>query len=921
MTCNVYLYHLPIKLNSKNYVLDSMEQYLGTLSPTHTFNDYQYQRMLLEMSFKFNLSQDYQTYNYSQNPNYIKITFTINNTTLYYYYFITKFTQKANMTIECEAVMDTLNTFHYGASGYQNYYSLKSNTLVTREHKNRLVKVAGDNYSIVPMNAVQQEIVDYWLNGDGNSGGEYGDSPWIVVNMKDLINFMKENPKVEYGGIFNEIAVGTVDNYQMEEGIEVLSPSLSHALVSSIYFSFDHLTFRDRDGNAEFVSFDDLYPYNNGCLVFRFIIGDLYDDIAPDTQLIDSQLWVQIMGFMNHYTAVLNANKYYRIIDKFNEGIDTMLFKKSEEYLTTQDGFNSWYLVYKNQDDPANQSDTEAKYVNPVKLYITSDNGYTITETASQVLQVTVRPSDLPMRNNVEEFLYINRTMLDGSDGEVKIGSTTYKIVSLRNSYNTNEYDAIAFRHKNNSDDYFREVFGYRHNSNGQFISCTSLGTYVSAFACKHILYGRVDYISVWTGGASEETLVLNSFGSDPYFYINSGTATTTQTFTAKKFNQLDLSDPKLIKVIMLPYAPLEFFDKSTNYKTLPANASWNVGEEMIEITNPQSANFDWNPSFSLLQTPYSPLVIEGSVDSPVPNVLKNKKYESKLFHSDYYMPKFVYDEYTFGFRLELVDRAVYLGFYGKQMSIFDMNYHVSKNLASRFMFTFINYITSSYEEHDYNNIVIVDRNNEVPLYTNAYMNYMKLGYQFDIKTNQEAKNTQFITMALSLVGSVVSFATSGATGGAGIAGGVALLTSATASGIRAITSAQQQDRQLIQKQLELMNQSTTVSTNGDTELLKKYASNKPKFCYYGLSEVMEEAMFNYFYLFGYATQEYKAPSVHTREIFNFVQAEIQYDTYNFNDDIAEDIRRKWKEGIFFIHYYNSTYDFSFKYENWETNF
>ena len=73
MTCNVYLYHLPIKLNSKNYVLDNMEQYLGTLTATHTFTEYQYQRMLLEMSFKFNLSQDYQTYNYIQNPNYIKI--------------------------------------------------------------------------------------------------------------------------------------------------------------------------------------------------------------------------------------------------------------------------------------------------------------------------------------------------------------------------------------------------------------------------------------------------------------------------------------------------------------------------------------------------------------------------------------------------------------------------------------------------------------------------------------------------------------------------------------------------------------------------------------------------------------------------------------------------------------------------------
>lgn len=923
MTCNVYLYHLPIKLNSKNYVLDNMEQYLGTLTATHTFTEYQYQRMLLEMSFKFNLSQDYQTYNYIQNPNYIKITFTINNTTLYYYYFITKFVQKANSTIECEAVMDTLNTFHYGASGYQNYYSLKDTTLVTREHKNRLVKVGGNNYSFVPMNSEQQDICFYWLSGDSAIGSEEGkNSPWIALDLGALINFMKQYPLSNFGGISSEIPVGTPDSYVFEEGIEVLYPSLSKAIVSSIYFTNNSVVFTDKDGNNETITFDDLYPYGIGSITFRFLAGDLWEDIAPRMNITYPTTWEQIIGYFMQYTAVQNANKYYRIIDKFNEGIDTMLFKKSEEYLTSQDGFNSWYLVYKNQNDPATSGDKEADYVNPVKLFITSDEGYTITQNSSLVLQVTIRPEDLPLGNNVEEFLWINKTMTDSSNGEVIIGSTTYKIVGLTNNYGTNEFYAIGFRHKNNSDNYFKEIFGYRYNANGTFVECISLGVNVEQFACKHIIEGGVVYLSFWRGASNLQSTAKTPLGEYSHrLPINSGTATTSQTYTAKKFNQLDLSDPKLIKVLMIPYAPLEFFDKSRDYKVLPAESVWNVTEEMLEISNPQTINFDWNPLFTLSQTPYSPLIIEGSVDSPVPNVLKNKKYESKLFHSDYYMPKFVYDEYTFGFRLELVNRQEFLSSYGEVISTFTMNYHVSKNLASRFMFTFFNYITTYYEEHDYNNIVIVDRNNDIPLYTNAYMNYMKLGYQFDTKNIQQTKATNYITMALSLVGSIVSFATSGATGGAGIAGGVALLTSTTASGIRAITSAQQQDRQLVQKQLELMNQSTTVSTNSDTELLKKYSLNKPKLVYYGLSEVMENAMFNFFYLFGYATQEYKAPSVNTRSIFNFVQAEIQYETYNFNDDIAEDIRQKWKEGIFFIHYYNSTYDFSFKYENWETNF
>ena len=115
----------------------------------------------------------------------------------------------------------------------------------------------------------------------------------------------------------------------------------------------------------------------------------------------------------NEVSKILGVSRAtaYRIIDKFNEGIDTMLFKKSEEYLTSQDGFNSWYLVYKNQNDPATSGDKEADYVNPVKLFITSDEGYTITQNSSLVLQVTIRPEDLPLGNNVEEFLWINKTM------------------------------------------------------------------------------------------------------------------------------------------------------------------------------------------------------------------------------------------------------------------------------------------------------------------------------------------------------------------------------------------------------------------------------------------------------------------------------------------------------------------------------
>ena len=48
--------------------------------------------------------------------------------------------------------------------------------------------------------------------------------------------------------------------------------------------------------------------------------------------------------------------------------------------------------------------------------------------------------------------------------------------------------------------------------------------------------------------------------------------------------------------------------------------------------------------------------------------------------------------------------------------------------------------------------------------------------------------------------------------------------------------------------------------------------------------------------------------------------ADIVYDEFSFNEDIADDIRNKWKEGVTFFHKVNNEWDIEQEYENFEVS-
>ena len=881
----------------KNYAIDDIETYLSNKISMTTQSTFQYQRYELHKFIKANMTQANQGNAATADKyDYMKVSDGDN----VYYYFIVRMSQKAQKTIEFECHMDVLNTFHYSNSVGNKNYTLTDRTLVTREHKNRFRAKTGSG--LQDLTEEEKRYVNDSFDG-GYDGDE--DSPvYFVGYAGDIVNYVRRNGWFAmfytydyYGGASNVYA------------IELYIGDTLRNTGAQVQFNNDAIYINDEYGD----DIDSIYWNNISAdtpIGLRFKSHANVD--ASDWHITcldedDHQYWDYFYPngiyepIIVDKKIVSSVTELYRIIDKYHEGIEAITFKESEKTLYDLDGDNNWYVVYSSSNSVTSSPDaTASKYINPVEVGFYSDAGYQLVSQAAIIRRYYA--TEVPQYANTEEFLIITKEML-GANGYIEVAGTQYHASNLGNDWQ----ESYCIEKVRNNDMVFRR-FGRIARAEGQFFTRQWIEVIAENFA--YVDFYDVNYIDLYCGWnlATSESVKSASIP------INSGTSTTT--FTSPAFNELDLTDPKLIKIINFPYAPIETIVGAREFSYLPENMV--QGNNCLALNKPQKSQFLRRLDFED-SSPFTNLKVQGNLYLSA-RTERNIKYESKLFQSDYFIPKFVYDSFAFQFRLEDMDLTHYID---NQSSHFYVDYACSNNIQSKFLFKFNQYVCDR-EVQDYNDVLIIDRNNEKALYTNAYINYIKAGgFRFDSKNADSQKLANGLTIAFSTIGAIASFVSTPVTGVKGIAGGIGLAISAASKTISSIMSAQQNDRAIAQKMLQLNNQSTNVSTSEDIDLLKIYSNNKAKICYYKISSYLEDALWDLFHFFGYKCNDYKIPDVSTRCNFNFVQAEIVFDEFNFNEDIAEEIMRKWSEGVTFFHKReNETqkYDIEQQYENFETS-
>lgn len=434
--------------------------------------------------------------------------------------------------------------------------------------------------------------------------------------------------------------------------------------------------------------------------------------------------------------------------------------------------------------------------------------------------------------------------------------------------------------------------------------------------------------------------------------YITNGTAGTYAQLSC--IDYLDKTDATLVKILALPYCPTAITITSGSIESGQFTISFDSNIVDIEAeTSPgyesyfrllyKDKSYDFGKDLVPVDFDYS--ISQDFLDFYYDDELKEKdiKNETKLLNSNFYKDMFIYDNVSKTIRREdLLTSA--------DTVTITPYYQPTNTLTSTMMYKF-NIDKANYAEiTDWDTVLISTRNNELPIYNNDYLNYMRYGYNAEkanLEATAQAQRQAYTTNAVftiggGLIGGAGSGAAIGAKFGGGygaiagaIIGGVVGLASGIAKTDSAINSAETSisnaQRSLESKVDELKHTASTVQSGySSVDLMSKYTGNRLHYAVYDTPDLMKEAIWDKFFYCGYNHPVQAIPELDTRLSFNFIQCDPKFineatSVYNY---YLTDIKDRFNTGITVYHDISDylqnldttelLYDWEQKYENWE---
>lgn len=612
----------------------------------------------------------------------------------------------------------------------------------------------------------------------------------------------------------------------------------------------------------------------------------------------------------------------YPEIDFYSEGINALKYRDPDQDRVINDnssGYNtSWYLLYQNNAE----LDSDADLSKAVQCFLYSDGQAVIPAVSSL------------------GTLYLYDAAADGYNPP-QPDSAYWKAIYF--TYEDNGPSTFEFYHIDNN---VRIVDGSitldNKNSYIIIVYWESNGTLKLQVYDK---FGGLYDEKTWTDTTRVDSQTLIAYrrfaglraqfqfiphsmstinGSNEVIYHPAGSGGRA-LFTTLPFSSVDRSNPALVKIIKMPYCPLDL-------SSINVRPNWETGGlEVIDIT--QAMNRTIRADILSYQHPFYKFANQTLAKSVLTSntTPRAKTYESKLWHSDYYVVKLVYDSFSFDFRLEGQDGDIINS--NTDFTKFVFDFSMTSTINSRFMFTF-NFLTSApVYATDYSNILIVIRNNETAIFNQQYINYLRAGYNYDVKSKTRTEAFTWTGVGLSIVGSAAAGAGAGAYAGGPYGAAAGAIIGAVIGGVSSILNAIKTtidtEEAFNKKQEQLRQQATQVYGADDVDLLTKYTGNRAKLVYYNVSSKVSNLLFNLFYYFGYVSDEYGNPFANgwatSRKNFNFLQCELVFNTQWADSEIIEDLVDKFKVGATIFHKTTSGsdtnfYDFKQEKENWENS-
>ena len=580
--------------------------------------------------------------------------------------------------------------------------------------------------------------------------------------------------------------------------------------------------------------------------------------------------------FNTTYATTSQGKVFNRKIDGYDEGFAPVKYYASGTSIRSSSADYDFYLIYRNKENLNASSSV------PIECYLCASEEIN--------LNISVNNTGIQFNNyNVGDSLYAFEK--DNAPFTTTINGVSYTIGG------SSQYKGIAFVKRSNGNyAYILKEDSHVPITNIGNTALTDVTSTVKVRVCRNF-EPELDSNSQYTYYS-----VLGQVEARNYSTITIGQTSATLL----SIDSVDRTDSRIVKIIKMPYAPftVEFVNGKMK---IPAGWTYSGGYLLLndlntEFLNVIAGNDDFSSYVSLT-------VVPGDIGK---NKANDIKYESKLYNSNFFSLKYIYDNFEKEFLLERYNaRTIYPGV--------RIDFKQSNNISSNSIFKFIP-MNGNYKEPTlYGEFLNVNRQNEVALYNSDYLTYIRNGYNYDKKAKAQQFGAGVAGVALGALGAAASVFMPAA-GVVGAAGAISFGTS-TLSSIVSIINTSISNEVAIQQKLENAKKSAaSVSNTEDLNLLSYYNGNRLIKYTEDINENIKKSLYDLFRLTGYACNDYAVPAVNSRLYYNFLQCKADFEDTNwtYGKAFLDDIKAKYEIGVTYFHKVDGTYDWPQDKENFE---
>ena len=372
----------------------------------------------------------------------------------------------------------------------------------------------------------------------------------------------------------------------------------------------------------------------------------------------------------------------------------------------------------------------------------------------------------------------------------------------------------------------------------------------------------------------------------------------TTRT---RAFNSIDRSLSSICKIVEIPFAPDNessgCFKFIGSYDETSTAYSYSIRYILDSLETQPIHSIDLSLANIVIKRPSTLTKSEA--------LLKDPKIYSGAF--SYY--KVVYDSYSSVINLENINTKA---------TDFRLKWYGSSAISSSsiVMLEQLYYTSTGNEvivepvnvEEDYPILLTSDRNNELPLYSSEWLNYLRNGYNYDKKAN----SLGIVSSLASTLGALISGAATIASGGSSAAATIPTMVAMTTSAVHGWTNTASTINSQLAKETQLKNQSASVSTINDISLFKIYGKGTIKVEWWTPRTDYKLRLGKLFFYRGYAVNSYLNPDLHCRTSFDYIECIPSWSgdfIKRTPPQFISLLNDRLQEGVTIIHYYENTWD------------